>query len=342
MKKWQILEFDGKPYYAFVPEEEDTPLPDEEEMLEQIEQVELDENSFELKEELAFDEVTYYDSADEKAYDDSTIFNGDVGEQEEEEMEDEEEAEEEEEEERDIKPITLNGINEDKPQMGDLYQVKVQGSMVTLEKIMEKTAAEQEQQQEKEQEQEQEQEQQQTKKKNEETGEYQAEEMYDYEMAEIADIEYLEDEITEPCSVVEDDNVGSPAKASAKSPKSTSATLKCRVCSEMFDTEISFRKHVAWTHKKKVCIKEDGAYICAVCDYRTMKKSLFAAHLERKHETWSRKRPTSMKFPCAACGFVCRSKHSLQSHFIRKHTDRYEHHCNFCPKKFKEIGRAHV
>ena len=38
MKTWQILEFDGKPYYAFVPEG-DVPLPDED-TLDQVESLE--------------------------------------------------------------------------------------------------------------------------------------------------------------------------------------------------------------------------------------------------------------------------------------------------------------
>ncbi|XP_057337367.1 uncharacterized protein LOC130675605 isoform X1 [Microplitis mediator] len=120
-------------------------------------------------------------------------------------------------------------------------------------------------------------------------------------------------------------------------PKGTPA-LKCKACAETFTSAVAFRKHVAWTHKKKVYIQEDGAYICAVCDYRTLKKSLFAAHLERKHETWPKKGPSNLEFPCVVCGFKCRSKHSLQSHFIRKHTDTYEHQCKFCPKQFKVKG----
>lgn len=120
-------------------------------------------------------------------------------------------------------------------------------------------------------------------------------------------------------------------------PKST-PTFRCTLCSETFPSKIAFRKHVAWTHKKKVCIQEDGAYVCAVCDYRTLKKNLFAAHLERKHETWPKKGSSNVDFPCVVCGFKCRSKHSLQSHFIRKHTDTFEHQCKFCPKQFKVKG----
>ncbi|KAH0566639.1 hypothetical protein KQX54_002772 [Cotesia glomerata] len=120
-------------------------------------------------------------------------------------------------------------------------------------------------------------------------------------------------------------------------PKSM-PTFRCTLCSETFPSKIAFRKHVAWTHKKKVCIQEDGAYVCAVCDYRTLKKNLFAAHLERKHETWPKKGSSNVDFPCVVCGFKCRSKHSLQSHFIRKHTDTFEHQCKFCPKQFKVKG----
>ncbi|KAK2582832.1 hypothetical protein KPH14_008917 [Odynerus spinipes] len=317
MKKWQILEFDGKPYYAFVPED-DTPLPDEdipeelEEVVENEEEVivgvgeeveeEVEEEEEEEEEEKGnkmpkveclYEESLHYDSMDEKLYEDGNLFNGNY---------------EQKEEELDIKPIILNGSNglDGKNAVGDLYQVKLQGSMVTIEKLFSSDA---------------------TVKSN---NNFQPEEAYNKDDGEEGEVEYLESEILGSTN-----ESTSPTKGRKKV---SNTALKCKLCSEMFNSAISFRKHVAWTHKKKVCIQEDGAYICAVCDYRTLKKSLFAAHLERKHETWSRKRPNNLLFPCAACGFVCRSKHSLQSHFIRKHTDRYEHQCKFCPKKFKVKG----
>ncbi|XP_072744532.1 uncharacterized protein [Anoplolepis gracilipes] len=292
MKKWQILEFDGKPYYAFIPED-DAPLPDEdipEHIEEEIEEEmdELEEGSMSvvsMKQEYNFEDERY-DSMEE-TYNDESILNGNI-----EEMED-----------SDIKPITLNGIDEPDKAAGDLYQVKVQGSTVTIEKFA-------------------------STEVDARTEEYQTEEVYNDE----GEIEYLEEEMVDsPLS----DNALLPSKTPLKSP---GGSLKCKLCSEMFNSPICFRKHVAWTHKRKVCIKEDGAYICAVCDYRTLKKSSFAAHLERKHETWSRKRSSKTMFPCEACGFICRSKHSLQSHFIRKHTDKYEHQCSACPKKFKVKG----
>lgn len=305
MKKWQILEFDGKPYYAFVPEG-DMPLRDEDipeqvdEQLEQEVEEELEEEIEEeedevidlddLKEECHLEKE--YDSMEEKSYNVESILNGKVDET----------------EDLDIKPITLNGISEamDDKTTGDLYQVKVQGSMVTIEKLTSNTEI--------------------GAKANED----QIEDVNDDE----GEIEYLEEEIVDISSVPSSNNA-SPTKMSAKN---LNEALKCKLCSEIFDTVLSFRKHVAWTHKKKMCIKEDGAYICAVCGFRTLKKSSFAAHLDRKHDTWSRKRSSNTKFPCVACGFVCRSKHSLQSHFTRKHTDNYEHQCSFCSKKFKVKG----
>lgn len=291
MKKWQILEFDGKPYYAFVPED-DSPLPDEEMPDDQFDEIENEDEKTIAKVECLYeDEDAPYDSTDEKLYEEEHFFNGDAQQQEDEDG---------------VKPILLNGSNESDSEkgLGDLYQVKVEGSMVTIEKL---TSAEVE-----------------TKSEQ-----FQPEEAYN----EPEEVEYLDEEILEASS-----NCATSPRGRRKISRSANGALKCKVCSETFSSAISFRKHVAWTHKKKVCIQEDGAYICAVCDYRTLKKSLFAAHLERKHETWSRKRPSNMVFPCAACGFVCRSKHSLQSHFIRKHTDRYEHQCKFCPKKFKVKG----
>lgn len=320
MKKWQILEFDGKPYYAFVPEG-DKPLPDEvlatdqvdEQLEEEVEEIEdniddiKEECHMKMKQEYHLEEEEY-DSADDRSYNVESILNGSV-----------------EEVEMDMKPITLNGISEavdgDKT-VGDLYQVKVQGSTVTIEKLMSKTEVEK-------------------------TSEDQTEDVNDDE----GEIEYLEEEMVNVSPSATPDALSSASPnvppsasssnnaSSAKTSKTSSGeAMKCKLCSETFDTILSFRKHVAWIHKKKMCIKENGAFVCAVCGFRTQKKTLFAAHLDRKHDTWSRKRSSNTKFPCAVCGFVCRSKHSLQSHFTRKHTDNYEHQCNFCSKKFKVKG----
>ncbi|XP_076544808.1 uncharacterized protein LOC117601729 isoform X3 [Osmia lignaria lignaria] len=317
MKKWQILEFDGKPYYAFVPEG-DTPL-SEDDIPEQIDETgNADEDKSIVKVECLYDEDLQYDSLDEKLYEEKQLLNCST--------------EQRDDEEDDVKPIILNGTidAENDKEIGDLYQVKVHGSMVTIEKLMsnEVDAKSIEYQQEEPEQEQEEQDEQEVYNDQE-----QLEQIDQVDQDAEDQVEYLEEEILESVN-----NHTSPMKTRRKSSKTSGGALKCKVCSEMFSSAISFRKHVAWTHKKKVCIQEDGAYICAVCDYRTLKKSLFAAHLERKHETWSRKRPNNMLFPCAACGFVCRSKHSLQSHFIRKHTDRYEHQCKFCPKKFKVKG----
>ncbi|XP_024224423.2 zinc finger protein 37-like [Bombus impatiens] len=320
MKKWQILEFDGKPYYAFVPED-DTPLADED-IPEQIDEIgHEDEKQDLVKVECLYNEdELQYDSTDEKLYEDEDLLNRSA----------------EHKEEEDVKPIILNGTidEENDKTIGDIYQVKVQGSMVTIEKLTSgdiEEAKEVVEYQEVEHEEQEEQEMQEVYNDQEQLE--QIDQVDPDDPDQIEQVEYLEEEILELPN-----NHVTPVKMRRKISRSPGSALKCKLCSEMFSSAISFRKHVAWTHKKKVCIQEDGAYICAVCDYRTLKKSLFAAHLERKHETWSRKRPNSMLFPCAACGFVCRSKHSLQSHFIRKHTDRYEHQCKFCPKKFKVKG----
>lgn len=311
MKKWQILEFDGKPYYAFVPEG-DTPLPDEDipeqidEQLEEEAEEKMEDGDIkvdDMKQECHLEEDEY-DLTEEKSYNVESILNGSV----------------EKIEELDVKPITLNGISEvvDDKTVGDLYQVKVQGSTVTIEKLASSAEV------------------------DARTSDDQAEDVNDDE----GEIEYLDEEMLEempslpsslPSSVPSSNNVSPVKKTSAK--KRPSEAMKCKLCSETFDTILSFRRHVAWNHKKKMCIKENGAYVCAVCGFRTQKKSLFAAHLDRKHDTWSRNpRSSNAKFPCAACGFVCRSKHSLQSHFTRKHTDNYEHQCSFCSKKFKVKG----
>ncbi|KYM82488.1 Zinc finger protein 91 [Atta colombica] len=298
MKTWQILEFDGKPYYAFVPEG-DVPLPDED-ILDQVESLE-EEVEIIKNGNIGIDNVKRnyseeeYVCTEEKSYNVESILNENV----------------EEIEELDIKPIILNGINEavDGKTAGDLYQVKVEGSMVTIEKLASNTET------------------------DGKTTEDQMEDINDDE----GEIEYLEEAMLDVPSIAPSpSNKASRMKTPAKN---SSEAMKCKLCSETFDTILAFRKHVAWSHKKKMCIIENDAYICAVCGFKTQKKSLFAAHLDRKHETWkSRRRSTNTKFPCSACGFICRSKHSLQSHFTRKHTDKYEHQCSFCSKKFKVKG----
>ncbi|KAL0124425.1 hypothetical protein PUN28_006339 [Cardiocondyla obscurior] len=368
MKKWQILEFDGKPYYAFVPEG-DEPLPDED-IPDQIDESLQEESEEEVKEKEDNVKEVEYDVKEEGEYNvkemeheakliedvnkienENTYLNN---------MEQEYQLEEEEyssgeeklkynvenilnssvEETDDLtaKPIALNGIEEtmDDKMTGNLYQVKVQGSMVTIEKLGSSSEVDVKIDEDQTEAIKIDEDQAEDVKTDDDQAENakieqdQAEDVNDDE----EEIEYLEEEI-EDISIL---GISPSKPPPPKKTKISSETIKCKLCSEVFDTFLSFRKHVAWTHKKKMCVKEDGAYICAVCGFKTLKKSLFAAHLDRKHDTWSKKRHSNTKFPCIACGFVCRSKHSLQSHFTRKHTDIYEHECNFCSKKFKVKG----
>ncbi|XP_048515115.1 zinc finger protein 37-like isoform X3 [Athalia rosae] len=235
MQEWQILEYDGKPYYAFLPTDDGSATGTAKQPL----------MSETVRNEL--DPIRSNES--ESEHDDGKILS-----------------------------MEENVDNE--PSLGDLYEVKLEGDTVTIEKIMENISE-----------------------------------------SKIASSSAMEVQFVS-------------TSAFRRSPI-LNRSLKCKACKKTFTTEITFRKHVAWTHKKKVCIEENGAYVCAVCDFRSIKKSSFIAHLERKHETRPR---SALLFPCQACGFVCRSKHSLQSHFTRKHTDSYEHPCKFCSKKFKVKG----
>ncbi|KYM95201.1 Zinc finger protein Xfin, partial [Cyphomyrmex costatus] len=287
MKKWQILEFDDKPYYAFVPEG-DIPIPDEDILYQTDEEVEVIENENidvnDIKQDYSEGE---YDCTEEKSYNVGNVLNENVDETE------------------DVKPITLNGEAVDDKTITSLYQVKIEAGTVTIEKLTSKEEV------------------------DEKTNEDQTENVNDDE----GEIEYLDE------ALLDVPMIPPPSKASRmKTAKNSGEAVRCKLCSEKFDSILTFRKHVAWTHKRKVCIIDNDFYVCSVCGFKTPKKSLFAAHLERKHETWSKKRSINTKFPCNACGFVCRSKHSLQSHFTRKHTDKYEHQCNFCSKKFKVKG----
>ena len=333
MKKWQILEFDGKPYYAFVPENDD-PL--------DINELPETERSEALESSTA-------------SYKDHSNHEDDINDNEENlyqyvtDIQNEEETEIPE-----TKPLILNGTkkNANAVSRGNLYQVKLEGSMVTLEKLTENVENEERtpelakfiKQEAREVPDE-------PEDDFNEVPEEEHETVAEEEGEEVESIieNIFPEQVDEPDELVEEVPrviTQSPSRRRtlprslrmSMIPKSTGGPLKCKACSETFSSATAFRKHVAWTHKKKVCIQENGTYICAVCDYRTLKKPLFADHLNRKHETWTRKRESNVLFPCEACGFVCRSKHSLQSHFIRKHTDSYEHNCQFCEKKFKVKG----
>lgn len=260
MRKWQILEFDGKPYYAFVPENV-TPL-DENVLSESEEQIDPD-IKLEKPQAIKYKEDSLDSFPVDETYEDEDF----------EEMMEEDEEEEEEEE----RVVTVKQTRS---------RTKASAAQIKVEDMI-----------------------------------------LDLDAAEMEDsVGYLIDNY---------DDESSPEKASSSE---ASCTLKCKVCSETFASNLLFRKHVAWIHKKKVYIKEDNVFVCCVCDYQTNKKNLFALHLQRKHKNLTTNKQTGNVFPCAACGFECRSKHSLQSHFIRKHTDRYEHQCKFCTKQFKVKG----
>ena len=301
MRKWQILEFDDKPYYAFVPENE---IPLEEDMIPEYPE---NQETSDYSKKVSKIKSTY----DDQVSDSHSIYEQEMDYNNEEQLEQVEYLEI-----PDINPITRNDSNKENEgddSLDDVYQVRVDGSMITIEKLAENLLASN------------------TFQKKPENEIEKHVEYLDDEEEELSDLFLEEDE----ASVSKIKNSRKPTQ---KTDKFSSSALKCKACSETFGSNLAFRKHVAWSHKKKVCIQEDGAYICSVCDYRTLKKSSFAAHLERKHETWTTKRPSSLFFPCGACGFVCSSKHSLQSHFIRKHTDKFEHQCKFCAKKFKVKG----
>ncbi|XP_011502141.1 PREDICTED: zinc finger protein 845-like [Ceratosolen solmsi marchali] len=304
MRKWQILEFDGNPYYAFVPEDNDVPI--EEDSIPEL----SDDVTFVLDEQLTDNEVEDDRRLeDEGKSDDLSVkaCSAEASNEADEDFSDEQSLQTS--ELMNVKPVIVNGKlqsqNDNEKSYGDLYQVKVEAGVVTLEKLdVENLNVNQQQ------------------------------------STAVVDEAKLDKAVADGHDVTNDEG-REEAEMELDVGKRGPGTpaLKCKACSETFESTMAFRRHVAWTHKKKVCIQENGAYICSVCDYRSLKKSLFAAHLQRKHETWSRKRQNSTNaFPCGACGFVCRSKHSLQSHFIRKHTDDYEHQCKFCPKKFKVKG----
>ena len=303
LRKWQILEFDDKPYYAYVPESEfylaENTLP---------EYHEIQENNNYANKSIKIE----FNTNDELS-DNCSIDNQELAYNKQEEIEEEFAEQEEYTAMLDKGLINANGSN--KENEGDsfenLYQLKVDGSMVTIEKL---------------------------DSNNPDSNTFS--EADENEIEKNGENVESEEELFD--SFIEDDESSDSKINHSPNPfqesENTSIILKCKACSETFSSNLAFKKHVACTHKKKVCIHENGAYICSVCDYWTLKKSLFAAHLERKHGTWTDKQPNNLIYPCAACGFVCRSKHSLQSHFTRKHTDKYEHQCKFCTKQFKVKG----
>ncbi|KAJ8675111.1 hypothetical protein QAD02_010897 [Eretmocerus hayati] len=287
MRKWQILEFDGHPYYAFVPEDES---PIKEEAIPELndwDELHIQPDST-LDEDDDYELTDYHDEEMSQELKCPTRFNG----------------------------VEIQSKKSDDA-VGELYHVELESGSIRLGKLN-------------------------MVSRQLSTGS-------DEESRDFLGFNAAGDE-NETVGQVHHEPKEPDSNASGDESFAGKKILKCKLCSETFDSRIAFRKHVAWTHKRKVCILEDGVYICSVCDYRSTKKQAFAAHLQRKHETRSRKRPKqhqkpqsasdgqSGEFPCEVCSFVCRSKHSLQAHFVRKHTDRYEHECSFCPKKFKVKG----
>lgn len=341
MKKWQILEFDGKPYYAFVPDSHvpinDNDIPEIEEdhhsVNDKKQNICLVESNIPTEQSDRQDfEEEYCSNEESEAVDVKPVLTrSDFIEKSTCETKSEESYSVAIPKHSKLEPISEGIVYPQKMEVPDESEYreaeceeKSEGFAETIEEIQYYEEAEIERGENLE---------------NIENVEYLDTEYLDSGGVEdhaADDIEYDED--AEEMLEFEDLDEESSSHRVPLTPTMEKATLKCTACSETFSSRMAFRKHVAWTHKKKVCIRENNAYICSVCDYRTLKKTQFAAHLARKHETWSKKRQSSMAFPCAACGFVCRSRHSLQSHFIRKHTDRYEYECKTCLKKFKVKG----
>lgn len=44
------------------------------------------------------------------------------------------------------------------------------------------------------------------------------------------------------------------------------------------------------------------------------------------------------KFSCNICGMICAKRETLNAHYIRKHTEKYEFTCDKCKKQFKIKG----
>lgn len=134
--------------------------------------------------------------------------------------------------------------------------------------------------------------------------------------------------------------------------------FKCDVCEKLFNDLESLKEHANTEHKsKEEPLKENLDtinYNCHFCSYKSTNRSTLNSHVSRKHST-SRKiarmrnntknsAATQLELSCDICDFKCPNKRRLKEHLERKHADDYKYECNECGKKFKVKGdmRLHV
>lgn len=128
--------------------------------------------------------------------------------------------------------------------------------------------------------------------------------------------------------------------------------FKCDICNKNFDDIASLKLH-ANEHKEKENKENLGTvvYNCNYCSYKSTNKSTLQSHTSRKHSLNRKSRVNTTKnggnpveLSCDVCDFKCPNKRRLKEHLERRHADDYKYECNECGKKFKVKGdmRLHV
>ncbi|XP_076174622.1 LOW QUALITY PROTEIN: uncharacterized protein LOC143150322 [Ptiloglossa arizonensis] len=88
-----------------------------------------------------------------------------------------------------------------------------------------------------------------------------------------------------------------------------------------------------------VGVSETGGIVLHELRLQVQQEVDHDAHLAQNHEGSGKSKFTSKrKFACMICGLICSRKETLRSHFVRKHTQRYEFSCEQCGKEFKIKG----
>ncbi|XP_051170853.1 zinc finger protein 436-like isoform X6 [Leptopilina boulardi] len=130
--------------------------------------------------------------------------------------------------------------------------------------------------------------------------------------------------------------------------------FKCDICDQVFTGLTELKEHANHEHKTKENKENVDAsyYNCNFCTYKSTNRSTLNSHVSRKHSSSRKSAKLSnskngtqqIELSCDICDFKCPNKRRLKEHLERRHADDYKYECNECGKKFKVKGdmRLHV
>lgn len=127
--------------------------------------------------------------------------------------------------------------------------------------------------------------------------------------------------------------------------------FKCKICFKICRNLRSFKVHVETEHKESQQKLDSLTYNCSYCSYTSTNRSTLNSHVSRKHlnpkstgNVTCRRTTPGEELACDACDFKCPNKRRLKEHLERRHAIDFKYECDYCAKKFKVKGdmRLHV